>query len=136
MRSNAGTIRDELLYDSQAMKPHSVKLGPIVSISGVRVPVHRALRQILCAECGAAIEEGEMFTRWPLPGAEHLYAMPKGECCAPFNFAADELNKSPLLRALLAEKPAAKNPRHELSEETRIAFQARLGPVLARAKKH
>ena len=118
------------------MKPTSVKLGPIVSIAGVRVPVHRALRRILCAECGATIEEGELFTRWPLPGAAHLYAMPKGECCAAFNFASDELEKSPLLRALLAAPPPVKNPRQELSDEMRQAFQARLGPALARLQKN
>jgi hypothetical protein len=117
------------------VKQHSLKLGPVVSIAGTRVPVHRALQQILCAECGQPIEEGELFTRWPLPGAAHLYAMPKGECCSPFDFASEQLEKSPLLRALLAEKPPAKRPRRELGEETRQAFQSRLGPVLTRLKK-
>jgi hypothetical protein len=116
------------------MAQHSVKLGPVVSIAGTRVPAHRALRRILCAECGQTIEEGEMFTRWPLPGAEHLYAMPKGECCAPFDFSSQELEKSPLLRALLAEKPPEKRKSRELSDETRQAFQSRLGPVLNRLR--
>ena len=115
------------------MKPQSVKLGPVVSIAGVRVPVHRALRSLCCAECGTQIAVGEVFTRWPLPGAEHLFAMPKGECCAPFAFTAET---SPLLQALFTQQQAAaKPPSHDISDETRQAFQARLGPALARIRR-
>jgi hypothetical protein len=117
------------------MKPNSVKLGPVVSIAGVRVPVHRALRSLLCAECGAEIETGELFTRWPLPGAAHVFAMPKGECCAPFDFTSEQLEKSPLLRALLAAPAPARRPRKEIDAATRQAFDARLGPVLMRLKR-
>ncbi len=114
------------------MKPQSVKLGPVVSIAGVRVPVHRALRSLCCAECGTQIAVGEVFTRWPLPGAEHLFAMPKGECCAPFDFATET---SPLLQALFTQQETMQPPSRTISDETRQAFQARLGPALAHLKR-
>ena len=104
---------------------------------GGRVKVYRALRQILCARCGAAISEGELFSRRPYQGqASGLRILPQCRECAPFKMQGDEGARSELLDALLTGTGESSSERVEPQKGAAVeAVEKRLGPALRRVRR-
>lgn len=114
---------------------------------GSRRAAYRALRPLLCGDCGVEIAEGALFTRWPVPGLESD-VVPRCPACAPFQAEADGGGtRSRLLSALLSPDGAeASGTPRQSSEVERVrhpprdegigrAVERRLGPALARSRK-
>jgi hypothetical protein len=104
------------------------------------VTVYRALRQLICAPCGGAINEGALFTRRSLGGGG-LRILPQCRKCVPFNFSAEGEPKRPrskMLEALLAPQPEreADPPSKEGGDRDALdeAVAKRLGPALRRTR--
>lgn len=104
------------------------------------VTVYRALRQLICAPCGAAIPEGTLFTRSSLDG-HGLRILPRCQKCAPFTLIVDGDTKQPrsmMLESLLApevEQDADPSSKEEVDQEAvREAVAKRLGPALRRTR--
>jgi RNase P subunit RPR2 len=119
-------------------------VGQAELTSGGSVQVYRALRSLVCATCGSAINEGTLFTRRRVKGIG-VSIMPQCSKCAPFSLRANRKEKSALLRSLLAEQPANPSSRPDISadagteqeaKEKRIdeEVRRRLGPALNRGR--
>ena len=104
---------------------------------GARVKVYRALRQILCARCGAAIREGELFSRRSYQGqAGGLRIMPQCRECAPFEMHGDVGARSELLDSLLTGSGEGSAERVEPQRKEDVeAVEKRLGPALRRVRR-
>ena len=128
---------------------------------GRAVSVYRALRELLCSACGAAIAEGSLFTRKDLsPFALRL--MPRCSECAPFGMAGDAVGMSPavgddgtpntveaklpegagakkrskLIEGLLTPAPETEAPQPpERSRSVAEKVASRLGPALSRSRR-
>lgn len=120
-------------------------IGEAHLVDGSRRAAYRALRPLLCSDCAAGMTEGELFTRWPVPGLE-LDVMPRCLRCAPFRAdAAGGGTRSRLLSALLSHDGrdtktvtsggAEKVSRPPHDESVERAVEHRLGPALARCRK-
>lgn len=83
-------------------------VGRAELIGGGSTQVYRALRELLCATCGAVIAEGALFTRRRVKGIG-LRILPRCEACAPFASRPVKKERSALLRSLLAGETAATN---------------------------
>src|SRR5215213_603679 len=98
---------------------------------GKQIAVYRALRQLMCARCGAEINCGELFTRHK---SGRIEISPRCRKCAPFTQKTS--SSSSLMRELLEpsaeEKPAqpvSLDRRQQVAKEV----ERRLGPALSRA---
>lgn len=107
-------------------------LGDGLTAQGVSAKVYRALRPLLCERCGAQIEEGELFTRWPI-AEQFVRIMPRCRACVPFEFAeqVETPARSPLIKELLsqpgrAEDAAARSSQQDVERN----IEKRLGPAL------
>ncbi|HEV7861019.1 MAG TPA: hypothetical protein VGO91_20535 [Pyrinomonadaceae bacterium] len=110
-------------------------LGEGMTAQGASAKVYRALRTLLCERCGGQVNEGELFTRWPL-AEQFLRIMPRCRACVPFEFAerCETPGRSPLIEELLsqpgqpeqAEDAAAKASQQDVERN----IEKRLGPAL------
>ncbi|HEX8845413.1 MAG TPA: hypothetical protein VF791_12250 [Pyrinomonadaceae bacterium] len=111
---------------------------------GGSTQLYRALRQLLCATCGAEISVGALFTRRKVKGI-NLRIMPQCQKCAPFAPHAETKEKPGLLQAILTESPAAtasrrvKEPSESApprAEEEKLAEEVRrrLEPALKKGR--
>ena len=105
--------------------------------------VYRALRSLLCATCGAGINEGMLFTRRKVKGIG-VRIMPQCRKCAPFTLEGRGKKESDLLRSLLSEPPTAapKSPTPDNASQPRAPEKniseevaRRLGPALKRKRQ-
>ncbi|HWT00527.1 MAG TPA: hypothetical protein VN256_09790 [Pyrinomonadaceae bacterium] len=109
-------------------------VSEIVGRADKGTAVYRALRPLLCATCGAGINEGALFTRRKVKGIG-VRIMPQCRECAPFTFEPGAKKESDLLRSLLAE-PAASPPKRPAPEKNiNEEVARRLGPALRRKKE-
>jgi hypothetical protein len=115
------------------------------------VAVYRALRQLVCASCGAGIAEGELFTRRSALNQE-LPILPSCRKCAPFTFGqAGKEMSHPMIEALLSpsleeartpeQSTQATRPYTDRSQDRdervkiKEAMLERLGPALGRTRR-
>jgi RNase P subunit RPR2 len=134
LRSNfcKTTLRDEEMKMNRSI---SEIVGTAEGANGARVTIYRALRQLLCARCGAAMTEGTLFTRRAVRGGD-LHIFPQCRECAPFVLSTEKRSESALLRTLLSTpveppvEPSALRP-----SEVAEAVEKRLGPALRRVRR-
>ncbi len=105
---------------------------------GAPCVVYRALRPLFCDTCGVEISEGQLFTRWPLPG-QKLNIMPRCVKCAPFRFNESDArttSQSALLKSLLKPQQEAET-QAPAANASKIAeaVEQRLGPALSRVRR-
>ena len=101
------------------------------------LPVYRALRPLLCRDCGDPIAEGALFTRWPL-AEDGLRILPRCRKCVPLEFTQDGARQpSELIKALLAKPPEEKSSTTVRRQKERIdeEISKRLSPALLRARR-
>ncbi|HEX8475558.1 MAG TPA: hypothetical protein VF666_16135 [Pyrinomonadaceae bacterium] len=110
-------------------------VGEAVGANDARVTIYRALRQLLCARCGAAIMEGMLFTRRASQG-EGLRIFPQCRECAPFVLSAEKGRESALLQTLLST-PVEPPVEASVLRPTEVAeaVEKRLGPALRRTRR-
>ncbi len=112
-------------------------VGTADSVGKSSVTVYRALRQLLCARCGAEIKEGALFTRRTLTGYG-LRILPQCRECAPFTLRSGARDRSALIESLLSpatEEASLETRKCEQQEKTAEAVEQRLGPALRRARR-
>lgn len=111
-------------------------VGRADDAKGKEVSVYRALRTLLCAQCGTEIKVDELFTRRKLGS---IRIAPRCRKCSPFSQLNNTRSTSPLIEFLL-------KPHQDLSKVTKTSSPAdkaliskeverRLGPVLAKCRK-
>lgn len=95
--------------------------------------VYRALRPLICASCGAAIEEGALFTR-----REHanfaLRIMPTCAECVPFTWPEDATrqDESPsLIESLLTTTQDSERGPSMTDTQSQKKVESRLAPALS-----
>src|SRR5687767_1566399 len=101
------------------------------------VTVYRALRSLMCAKCGALLDEGTLFTRRTLAG-QGLRILPQCQKCAPFTVRAGASKRSALIESLLAsstEERFVKVRKSGQQEKIAEAVEQRLGPALRHARR-
>jgi hypothetical protein len=116
--------------------PVSEVVGFAEDNRGKEVPVYRALRHLLCAECGSGIKEGDLFTRRKLAGIKFY---PSCRECLPFELLNETNSRSPLIEFLLKPEPTASKDTKTSGQSNRELIskevEKRLGAVLARCRK-
>lgn len=98
---------------------------------GAVVPVYRALRPLLCSSCGAAIDEGMLFTRRAIADGGLRVAAQCREC-APFiqnDGGGEGRPRSSLLESLFTPQAGRERGRREPGQAAE-SVKERLGPTL------
>lgn len=100
--------------------------------------VYRALRPLICASCGVAIEEGALFTR-----REHasfaLHIMPTCAECVPFTWPEDATRPdegSSLIESLLTTTQDSERVHSVTDTPTQKKVESRLAPALSRSLRN
>ena len=113
------------------------EISEVVGEDRTGLPVYRALRPLLCRDCGDPIAEGALFTRWPL-AADGLRILPRCLKCVPLEFAEDEARRrrpSELITALLSAQPVDTPPAPAQQKKVDEEINKRLGPALRRSSR-
>ncbi|HVF27602.1 MAG TPA: hypothetical protein VM943_05135 [Pyrinomonadaceae bacterium] len=119
--------------------PEKMMLKEISEVIGedrTGLPVYRALRPLLCRDCGEGIAEGALFTRWPL-AADGFRILPRCRKCVPLELPEDvERKQSGMLQALLSTPPED-NPAPATQQKQKVdeEINKRLSPALARTRR-
>ncbi len=111
------------------------EISEIIGRDARGVPVYRALRSLLCRDCGEFINEGALFSRWPLTEGG-LRILPRCRKCVPLDFSEETpAQSSPLVDTLLdaPDEPHAREtpPQERVREEV----SKRLSPALTRTRR-
>ncbi len=111
------------------------EISEIIGEDKAGLPVYRALRPLLCRDCGESIAVGSLFSRWPLT-AKGMRILPRCRKCVPLDLPEDAPRPpSPLLDKLLAnqsdDEPETIARRKKVDEE----ISKRLSPALARTRR-
>ncbi len=112
-------------------------VGSVPVKGRARAKVYRALRTLICASCGAAIEEGALFTRRKHTGFA-LSIMPMCAECAPFTWpdeATPQSEDSGLIESLLAATQNSEQPTPAPYARTQKKINSRLAPALSRSRR-
>lgn len=112
-------------------------VGSVEVAGGGREQVYRALRPLICASCGAAIEEGALFTRREHKGLA-LRIMPTCSECVPFEWpdaASPQRGDSELMNSLLTTPERKEHATPANDAQTLRKAESRLAPALSRSRR-
>ncbi|HEV2705528.1 MAG TPA: hypothetical protein VGV59_06360 [Pyrinomonadaceae bacterium] len=113
------------------------EISEIIGRDGRGIPVYRALRALLCRDCGEFINEGALFSRWPLTQGG-LRILPRCRKCVPLDFSEETpAQNSTLVDTLLDardETDAQETPPPQ-QERIREEVSKRLSPALRRTRR-
>ena len=110
-------------------QPHSERAGEALLGTGTRAALYRALRELSCSRCGGVIREAELFTR-EAESASGLPLVRRCRVCVPFT------TRSSLLDTLFASEGGSEPTPTVETARAREKAMSRLGPALARRRKH